>query len=66
MIIIKFWEVTTHIYGNGIITATLTNVKESDIRPKDTMKKLPQFDVWTDWFESEDIANKYITKIRRM
>ena len=44
----------------GRVTANIVDTKEAEEQPEGGFKSTPRKDIYTDWFDSEEAANKFI------
>lgn len=61
----KFWCVTTKIYDSGRVIAAITKEIEADSIPLDTFKSTSRYDIWNDWFDSREAAEKRVEEAKK-
>lgn len=44
--------------------ANIVDIKEAEEKPESTFTRTTRKDIYTDWFESEEAANKYVEETR--
>ena len=44
--------------------ANIVDIKEAEEKPESTFVRTTRKDIYTDWFESEEAANKYVEETR--
>lgn len=55
-----YYCVTTSVYDDGHITATITDTKQAEKKPQSHGKETSKCDIYTDWFESKADAQTFI------
>ena len=55
-----YFCVTSAFYNDGRVTAAITESKEAEQKPESTNKSLRDRDIYSDWFESNQEAEKCI------
>lgn len=62
----KNWYcVTNSYYDNGRVTAAITNIIQSEQKPEDTYNEGKRCDVYNNWFDNINDANKFIAQCRQ-
>ena len=56
----KWYCVVSTFDDKGRVTANIVDTKEADEQLESTSKSTKRKDVYTDWFDSEETANKFI------
>lgn len=57
----KKWYCVASIFDDkGRVTANIVDTKEAEEQPKGSFKSTARKDIYTDWFDSEEAANKFI------
>ena len=57
----KWYCVITTFDDRGNVTANIVDAKETERRPEGTYETTARKDIYTDWFDSKEAANEYIT-----
>ena len=55
-----YWCVTTSVDNRGRVVANITNTVEAVCKPENSFKSLKHKDIYTDWFESREEAEKLV------
>lgn len=56
----KWYCVVSTFDDKGKITANIVDTKEAEEQPEGGFKSTARKDIYTDWFDSEETANKFI------
>lgn len=56
----KWYCVVSTFDDKGRVTANIVNTKEVEEKPKGSFKSTVRKDIYADWFDSEEAANKFI------
>lgn len=59
-----FWCVTTKIFDSGRVIAAITRKIEADSIPLDTFKSTSRYDIWNDWFDNREDAEKRVEEAK--
>lgn len=54
-----YYCVTSSIDDKGKVRAAITNIIEATCKPENSFKSLKRKDIYTDWFESQEEAEKF-------
>lgn len=60
----KYWCVTTSINDKGRVVANITNVIEAAQKPDNSFNSTSRRDIYNDWFESQEAAEKFVEEAR--
>ena len=55
-----WWGVTTTVYDDGKVTATLTDSVQQTTKPENKSKILSRKDIYVDWFETKGKAENFV------
>ena len=61
----KFWCVTTRVYDSGRVVAAITREIEADSIPLDTFKSTSRYDIWNDWFDTREAAERRVDEAKK-
>ena len=56
----EYFCVTSIYYNDGHVTATITDTKQAEKKPKKHFKETVICEIYTDWFDSENDAQAFI------
>lgn len=56
----RFYCVTSTFDNKGRVTASITDTVERESKPENTAKSTLRKDIYNDWFDSKEKANKFI------
>lgn len=59
-----YFCVTSSFYDNGKVAAAITDSKEADQKPENTYESLKKKDIYNDWLESKEEAEKFIEDLQ--
>ena len=57
-----YWCVTSSVYDSGRITAAITNVVQAVKKPDYKFKSTRRKDIYNDWFESQEEAERFVAE----
>lgn len=60
-----FWCVTSTYDDRGRVTAAITATKEAVSRPEQTCTSTNRKDIYHDWFDSQEEAQKFVEEAKR-
>lgn len=60
----KYWCVTTSVSNKGRVVANITNVIEAAQKPENSFTSTSRRDVYNDWFESQEEAEKFVEEAK--
>lgn len=60
----KYWCVTTSVGNKGRVVANITNVIEAAQKPENSFTSTSRRDVYNDWFESQEEAEKFVEEAK--
>ena len=60
----KYWCVTTSVNNKGRVVANITNVIEAAQKPENSFTSTSRRDVYNDWFESQEEAEKFVEEAK--
>lgn len=60
-----YWSVTTAIYYTGRITVNITSTREAVCKPENSFTGTRYRDIYIDWFDSREEAEKFAGEARR-
>lgn len=60
-----YWCVTTSVDDRGKVILAITSTVESACKPEGTSKSTRLKDIYNDWFESLDDAEKFVEEAKR-
>ena len=59
-----FWCVTTSVDNRGTVRAAITNFVEAVCKPENTSTSTSRKDIYNDWFEDHEEAEKFVEEAR--
>ena len=59
-----YYCVTSSVDDKGKVRAAITNVVDAACKPENSFKSLKRKDVYTDWFESREEAEKLVEEAK--
>ena len=60
----KWFCVVSSFDNRGRATANIVDTKEAEEKPESTFTSATRKDIYTDWFENEEAAKKYVEETR--
>lgn len=60
-----YWCVTTSIDDRGRVVSNITNTIEAVCKPEDSSMSTKREDIYNDWFESREEAEKWVEEARQ-
>lgn len=60
-----WWGVTTSFDDAGRVVSHITSTVEADVKPKDTYTSTSKKDIYVDWFESREAAEKHVADAKK-
>ena len=60
-----FWCVTTSVDDRGVVKAAITSTVEAVCQPESSSKSTSRKDIYNDWFDSREEAEKYVEEAER-
>lgn len=60
-----YWCVTTSIDNMGKVISAITNKFEAVCKPESTLKSTSKKDIYNDWFDSLEEAEKFVEEAKR-
>lgn len=60
-----YYCVTTAFSDKGNVMAAITNMVEAASKPENSFKSLKRKDIYNDWFESMEEAEKFVEEAKR-
>lgn len=61
----KYWCVTSSFDDKGKVTAAITNVVEAPEKPENSFRSTRRKDIYFDWFENQEEAEKFVEEAKR-
>lgn len=59
-----YWCVTTSVDDRGRVVANITNTVEAVSKPENSSESKSRKDIYNDWFESREEAQKFVEEAR--
>lgn len=59
-----YWCVTTSVDDRGRVVANITNTVEAVSKPENSSESTSRKDIYNDWFESREEAQKFVEEAR--
>lgn len=59
-----YWGVTTSFDDRGRVVSNITSTVEAAVKPEDTYTSTSRKDIYVDWFESREAAEKHVKEAR--
>lgn len=59
-----YYCVTTSIDDKGTVRAAITHVVDADCKPENSYRSLRHKDIYNDWFENPEDANKMVEEAK--
>ena len=60
-----YYAVCSSYYDNGRVVANLVDMVEAGEKPKDTYASKKRYDVYVNWFDSQEEAMKHIEECKK-
>lgn len=59
-----YWGVATSFDDRGRVVSNITSTVEAAVKPENTYKSTSRKDIYVDWFESREAAEKHVKEAR--
>ncbi len=61
----RYWCVTTSFDDKGRVVSNITNVVEADEKPENSFTSTSRKDIYNDWFDSREEAEKFVEEAKK-